>query len=87
MDKFILAFACMLSGLTACSDTQLATASKYQKDVAAVCSGAMLLAPLAGPMAPWIIAGCGSEEAIAKLALDPTSKAWVDGLIKKVMAH
>lgn len=84
MDKFILAFACMLSGLAACTAPQVATATKYQADIAAACGVAMTLSPLAGPYAPWIVAGCSTEGAVAKLALDPTSLAWVNGLAAKV---
>jgi hypothetical protein len=47
----------------------------------------MLLSPLAGPYAPWITAGCGTAEAIAKLAEDPTSTAWVEKLIANVEKH
>jgi hypothetical protein len=32
----------------------------------------------------WIEAACGSAEAIAKLAQDPTSLAWLDQLIADV---
>lgn len=46
----------------------------------------MPLAPMAGPVAPYIIGGCASEEAIAKLALDPNSLNWVNGLIAQAKA-
>ena len=44
----------------------------------------MSLAPIAGPVAPWIIGGCGAEAMIARLALDPTSLAWVNELVAQV---
>jgi hypothetical protein len=57
------------------------TAKKVDPELVALCDTAMLLSPLAGPLAPWITAGCGTAEAIAKLAEDPTSTAWVEKLI------
>ena len=77
----------------ACTASQLATVNKVQNDVAAACTTAMSLAPfatLAGPagasIAGYITAGCGTEAAVAKLATDPTSVAWVNGLVAQVKA-
>jgi len=60
------------------------TAKQADPKLVALCDTAMLLSPLAGPYAPWITAGCGTAEAIAKLAEDPTSTAWVEKLIADV---
>jgi hypothetical protein len=60
------------------------TAKKADPKLVALCDTAMLLSPLAGPYAVWITAGCGTAEAIAKLAEDPTSAAWIETLIADV---
>ena len=60
------------------------TAKQADPKLVALCDTAMLLSPLAGPYAPWITAGCGTAEAIAKLAEDPTSTAWVEKLIANI---
>lgn len=82
--------------LTGCTTAQVNTARTYQQDVAAACHVAMGLVtttPLGavptpvGPIAPWILGGCATEEAIARLALDPTSLAWINGLIAKTRAR
>ena len=82
--KRIVLTASITGLLASCSATQIASVSTYQADIASVCAVAMTLAPVAGPVAPWIIGGCATEEAIAKLALDPSSLAWLQGLIAKV---
>lgn len=74
------AFAVALAGCTA---DQLTTVQSYQDKIASVCKGALMLAPFAPAIEPWVVGGCASEAAIAKLALDPTSLAWLDGLIVK----
>jgi len=53
----------------------------------AACDAAMALSPVAGPYAVWIDAGCGTAEAVARLAADPSSTAWVNGLIAAVKQH
>ena len=70
--------------VAACTPAQLDRAAVYQAQIAAACNVAMSLAPIAGPVAPWIIGGCGAEAMIARLALDPTSLAWVNELVAKV---
>ena len=60
------------------------TAKQADPKLVALCDTAMLLSPLAGPYAPWLTAGCGTAEAIAKLAEDPTSTAWVEKLIADI---
>lgn len=69
--------------LAGCTTAQVQTATAYQAKIALACNVAMTLAPLAPPIAPWIVGGCGSEMAIAKLALDPSSLEWVNGLVAK----
>ena len=63
------------------------TAKQADPKLVALCDTAMLLSPLAGPYAPRITAGCGTAEAIAKLAEDPSSTAWVEKLIANVEKH
>gem|GEM_PF-4933790 len=70
--------------LGGCDPAQLARIESYQQKIAAACNMAMTVAPLAGPVAPYIIGGCATEQAIAKLALDPSSLEWVRGLIAGV---
>jgi len=81
-----LVVAVGLAGLTTLAACQQAadTAAALDPQLAAVCSAAMALSPLAGPYAVWIEAGCGTAEAIAKLAQDPSSAQWVGGLIADV---
>jgi hypothetical protein len=50
----------------------------------AACDAATALASFAGPYAVWIEAACGSAEAIAKLAQNPTSRQWLEQLIADV---
>lgn len=69
---------------TGCTTAQQTTASSYQAAISTACSVAMTFAPAAGPVAPWIIGGCATEQAIAKLALDPSSLTWVNNLIAMV---
>ena len=82
MRKFVMPAALAL--LAGCTPAQIDRANAYQRQIAAACSVAMSLSTLAGPIAPYIIAGCGTEAMIAKLALDPSSLAWVHELIGKV---
>ena len=81
MKRLIAAALVLLAG---CTQAQIDRANAYQRQIAAACSIAMSLSALAGPVAPYIIAGCGTEAMIAKLALDPSSLAWVHELIGKV---
>ena len=81
--QFLAAGLAAAVALAACQ--QIAdTAKQADPKLVALCDTAMLLSPLAGPYAPWITAGCGTAEAIAKLAEDPTSTAWVEKLIADV---
>ena len=70
-------------GLAACQQIA-AEANKIDPKLTAACDAALALAPFAGPYAVWIEAACGSAEAIAKLAQDPSSLAWLDQLIADV---
>ena len=69
--------------LTAC-DHAAGAARKIDPRLAAACDAATALSPIAGPCAVWIDAGCGTAEAIARLAHDPASAAWVEKLIAQV---
>lgn len=85
----MMKYAAPIAGLLAlagCDPTQQQAAQGYQDKITGACNVAMTLAPLAGAVAPWIVGGCSTEAAIAKLALDPTSLAWVNGLVGKVKA-
>lgn len=79
--KSVLAGIILALELAACTPSQLSDAQRYQDEIAGACSLAMTLASMAGPAAPWIIGGCATEEAIAKLALDKSSLAWLNGII------
>jgi hypothetical protein len=88
-----LAAALLLSG---CSDAQVDTvqagAAKVGPALQTACNAAMALAPVAAavPQAaaivPFVMAGCGAAEGLAKLAADPSSVAWVNGLVAKMQA-
>jgi hypothetical protein len=69
--------------LTACAPVA-ATPTKIDPALTAACDAAITLSPIAGPYAVWIDAGCGTAEAVARLAADPSSAAWVYGLIAAV---
>lgn len=76
--RAIVAAALLMAG---CSVTQVKEAQPYLDRIAAACRVAVPLAAIAPPVAPWIIGGCATEAAIAKLAADPSSLQWLDGLI------
>jgi hypothetical protein len=61
--------------------------AQAQAQMTVLCSTAMALSPIAGPYAPFIIAGCATEEAIGRLASDPSSVDWLNGIIVKVRKH
>jgi len=73
----------LAAALTAC-DHAAGAARKIDPRLAAACDAAVALSPIAGPYAVWIDAGCGTAEAIARLAHDPASAAWVEKLIAQV---
>ncbi len=84
MKRYLVTAAIVaLSAVGACTAQQASTAQGYQDQIAGACTVAMTLAPIAGPVAPWIIGGCATEQAVAKLALDPSSLAWINGLVAK----
>jgi hypothetical protein len=60
------------------------TATKIDPRLAAACEAAIALSAVAGPYATWIAAGCGTAAAIARLAHDAASAAWVEKLIADV---
>jgi hypothetical protein len=70
--------------LAACTPQQTLDAQRYQAEIARVCNVAMMLAPIAGPVAPWLIGACATEAAVARLALDPSSLAWLQGIIGRL---
>ncbi len=76
--------AAVLLALAACTLQQTADLQHYQDQIAGACALAMMVAPLTGPAAPWVIAGCSTEAAVAKLALDPSSLAWLQGIVAGV---
>jgi hypothetical protein len=86
MNRFLIlaAAAGILALLNSCTPQQAQDAGRYQADIAAACGVAMTLAPIAGPYAPWIVGACGSEALIARLALDPSSLEWLNGLMARV---
>jgi hypothetical protein len=79
-----LLIAAAILALAACTPQQVQDAGRYQADIAAACGVAMTLAPIAGPYAPWIVGACGSEQMIARLALDPSSLEWLTGILARV---
>ena len=66
----------LIAWLTSCTPQQLDTAE-------AACADAMPLAPLAGPLAPWIVAGC-SAVALDAYAHSPDHALWVRSLAAQV---
>jgi hypothetical protein len=78
-----------LGGLAACSPQQLqqgaAVAGDYQQKIAAACTAAapLMAAPQVGV---YLAAGCAGEQAIAKLALDPSSLDWLDSVMAQAKA-
>lgn len=72
--------------LAGCTQAQIDRAQTYQDQIAGACAMAMTVAPLAPTISPWIVGGCATEAAIAKLALDPTSLVWLRGLIVRAKA-
>jgi hypothetical protein len=77
----LLAFA-----LVGCNGVSQSQADNIRAQVQALCGTAMSLAPLAGPYAIWITAGCGSAEAVADLATKPGAVAYLNTIIAKVKA-
>jgi len=73
------AIAALPLALTACTTAQIKTAQGYQDQIVGACTVAMAM-PL-GPLAPWVIGGCATEAAVAKLALDPTSLEWLARIV------
>jgi hypothetical protein len=60
------------------------TARKIDPKLTAACDAAIALSTVADSYAAWIEAGCGTAEAIARLAQDPASIAWVETLVADV---
>ena len=70
-------------GLAACQEIA-DTAKTLDPKLTAACNAALALSSFAGPYAVWIEAACGSAEAIAKLAQDQSSLAWLEQLLADV---
>ena len=85
MFKFLAVAGIMC--LVGCTSTSEAPTTGFQSQIEAACSDAMLLANVDPAIGVYITAGCGTEEAIAALAANPTSLAWVNDLIAKVKAE
>ncbi len=73
-----------LVAVSACTPQQALDAGRYQAQIAGACQVAMTLAPIAGPYSIYIIGACATEEAIAKLALDPSSLTWLQGIVARL---
>jgi hypothetical protein len=85
--KTLVAFALVLGACAGpITPAQVQNAQNNQAVVARLCNQAMALAPIAGPYAIWITAGCASEELVANLALQPGAINYLNGLISKVRA-
>lgn len=80
--KFLASLVLALA-LAACSAAQVETAKSYQDKIAAACAVAVPLAGAVPSVGIYITAACASEAMIAKLALNPTSLAWLEDLIAK----
>ncbi len=78
-----LAAVAGLALLASCTQAQLDQAAAYQAQIATACNIAMALLPQSGSVAPWINAGCSTQDMIAKLALDPSSLVWINELAAK----
>ena len=75
----------LLAGCTA-GQVDPAKVAVVDSQLQLACGTAMALSPAAGPIAPYILAGCGTAEGLAKLASDPAAVQWVNGLIAQVRA-
>ncbi len=84
MSRICAAAIALPLAFAACTPQQVTTAQGYQADIAAACGVAMTLAPIAGPYGVWILGACSSEAVIARLALDPSSLEWINGIVAKV---
>ena len=73
----------MAVGALLAGSLALSACAGRDADLQKACGVAMTLAPAAPEIAPWIVGGCGTAQAIAKLAGDPGSLAWVMDLIAK----
>ena len=90
MKLLVFAFMVVLSGCaTAPSPSPVhPDYARIDRDVRVACEVAKPLALDAGPYAPFIIGACMAGEAgIHKLASDPESVAWLNGIIDKVHRH
>ena len=84
MNRILAAAIALPLALVACTPQQIQTAQDYQARIAGACGVLMTLAPFSGAMAPWVIGACSTEAAIAKIALDPTTLAWLNDMAAKI---
>lgn len=82
MIKVLIAASLLI--LAGCNSTSWL--ANEQPTIAGLCATAMTLSPFAGPYAVYIAGACGTEAAVAKLALDPSSVEWLQGILAKVHA-
>ena len=75
----------LLAGCTA-GQVDPAKVAAVDSQLQLACNTATALSPAAGPIAPYILAGCGTAEGLARLASDPAAVQWVNGLIAQVRA-
>lgn len=90
MKKLITCIA-LAATVAGCSSAAInKNANKIAPELAAACQSAVTLANIAGlvpgvgAIVPYINAGCATAEGLDKLAADPSSTQWVDGLIEQI---
>lgn len=76
--------ACVLAVQIACTATQVMKADSVQAEITKLCGIAIPLASLDPAVGVYAQAACVSEEMIAKLALDPHTVAWLQGIIAQL---
>lgn len=83
-------FLALGASLSACTDLvpnvvkAEDAAAPYQARIQGACSVALALGPVVLDGAyPWVWGGCATEQAVASLASDPTSLAWLQGIVDK----
>jgi hypothetical protein len=86
MNRTLAAAIALPLALGACTTQQIQTAQDYQARIAGACGVLMTMAPFSGAMAPWVVTACGTEAAIARIALDPSTLVWLNDLAAKIRA-
>jgi len=67
--------------LTGCATPTVSDVARFTDDVKAACRVAVAVAPN-----PYVLAGCLTADGLAYLASDPSSVAWLNGMIAKAQA-